>query len=336
MFAAMKRLWEGQKPVKHSQGKRSTFRPALEALEDRLVPSQLTVFNTADSGVGSLRAAVNVANNDSQHNVSDTINFAPYLRGHSIYLNTPVVLDGGKGAITINGNGINTQINGTYDAFGITHGTTVQMNNVFISDCHGASHGGAIANGGTLILHGCEFDDNSAVGFGGAIYNTGSLTTSNCTYYGDKCFVSGGAIYNLGTVNVYDCDFEKDSSGEGGAICNDHSGVLYVLSEGNKFANNYSTKSTGGAIFNDGFAIVVGSSFVHNTSATAGGAIGNYGNITVTNDTFTGNQAKFNGGGVFSGPGASWNIHANWHGNTAGGKGPNFYLYESGGRAKVG
>ena len=38
--------------------KHTRFRPLLEALEDRCVPSTLTVTNTLDSGTGSLRAEI--------------------------------------------------------------------------------------------------------------------------------------------------------------------------------------------------------------------------------------------------------------------------------------
>src|SRR5947209_3927714 len=59
---------------------RPAFRPTLEALEDRWVPSTLTVLNNLDSGAGSLRADIAAAHN------GDTIVFAPSLAGQTITL----------------------------------------------------------------------------------------------------------------------------------------------------------------------------------------------------------------------------------------------------------
>jgi hypothetical protein len=59
------------------------YRPALEALQERQVPSTLTVTSPLDSGSGSLRAAVSQANFDAAHGQSDTITFAERLNGQS-------------------------------------------------------------------------------------------------------------------------------------------------------------------------------------------------------------------------------------------------------------
>ncbi|HVS39628.1 MAG TPA: hypothetical protein VMS17_28990 [Gemmataceae bacterium] len=50
----------------------------LKALEDRLRPSTFTVTNLADSGPGSLRAAITAAN---AHPGADAIDFAHGLHG---------------------------------------------------------------------------------------------------------------------------------------------------------------------------------------------------------------------------------------------------------------
>jgi hypothetical protein len=58
----------------------SRFVPRLEILEDRTVPSTLTVTNALDSGAGSLRDAIKNANR------GDTIVFASSLNGQTITL----------------------------------------------------------------------------------------------------------------------------------------------------------------------------------------------------------------------------------------------------------
>src|SRR5439155_23181861 len=91
---------------KKTPAARPTFRPTLEALEDRLVLSTLTVLNTLDSGAGSLRAEIAAAHN------ADTIVFAPSLAGQTITLTSGELLlrhsmtiaGPGAGNLTVSGN----------------------------------------------------------------------------------------------------------------------------------------------------------------------------------------------------------------------------------------
>jgi hypothetical protein len=83
----------------------SRFRPRIGALEDRSLPSVLTVTSTADSGAGTLRAEIAAAQS------GDTIVFAlprpstiqltsgTLTIGSSIHISGP-----GVSALTINGN----------------------------------------------------------------------------------------------------------------------------------------------------------------------------------------------------------------------------------------
>src|SRR3954470_22158275 len=52
--------------------------PGVEPLEGRVVPSTITVTNTNDSGLDSLRSAITQANTDP---AQDTITFAPAVTG---------------------------------------------------------------------------------------------------------------------------------------------------------------------------------------------------------------------------------------------------------------
>src|SRR3954447_4092298 len=73
-------------PKKTARPAPRAFRPCLECLEGRWVPSTLTVTSAADSGAGSLRADVAAAHN------GDTVAFAPSLAGQTITLTSGELL----------------------------------------------------------------------------------------------------------------------------------------------------------------------------------------------------------------------------------------------------
>lgn len=343
MLSLLKSWFGGKKSQPSRRYSRPSVRPTLESLEERCLPSTLTVTRTSDfsstyrdlsaAGPGTLRNAVNTACADASRGVSDTIMFANSLNGATIKLDQPLYLNDyhGNGTITIDGTAGPTISAGRYSAFLITYGTNVHMNNLVVKNCGTAAKGGAVINNGSLVLHNVKFDNNYA-NLGGAIYNTGNLTMSTCYFDGNGAYASGGAIYNLGTVNAYGCWFDFNGASEdGGAIYN--GGVLYVLSNGNIFAQNHAAGGPGGAIFNatNGTATVRGSFFSNNTSATSGGAIANYGNIDVESGiTFYRNHATYYGGAFFDGPGAPWYLWASWNGNTAGLKGATYYIAGTG------
>ncbi len=66
-------LFEGlsMKNTFHRRRSRPTFRPRLESLETRLTPTTYTVSSLADSGAGSLRAAITSVNGDTSADVID-------------------------------------------------------------------------------------------------------------------------------------------------------------------------------------------------------------------------------------------------------------------------
>ena len=190
------------------------FVPRLEALDDRTVPSTLTVLNNHDSGAGSLRDAIGHAKD------GDTVRFDPSLDGQTITLTSDQLtikksldIEGpGASLLAISGNdtnrvfNINEGLTVTIAGLTITHGLArgnnggggisnvdsiltlvndVLSNNVALGSSSNAvsSNGGAIANwnGATLMATGCILSGNQAIGsdgggraFGGAISNDGS------------------------------------------------------------------------------------------------------------------------------------------------------------------
>jgi hypothetical protein len=112
--------------------------PRLESLEDRAVPSTLTVLNNQDSGPGSLRAEIAAASS------GDTIQFGSSLKGQTITLTS------GELAVTqsLNIQGLGTSKlsisgNGASRVFDVSGGATVTIAGLTITNGV-ADHGGAI------------------------------------------------------------------------------------------------------------------------------------------------------------------------------------------------
>src|SRR5262249_40001485 len=154
----------GWRPARRAPARKPSlrFRPRLEVLEGRDVPtkvtgSTLTVTNSLDSGAGSLRAEIAAAN------PGDTVVFAPGLDGQTIqlpsdelFINKSLTIQGpGAGLMAISGGnawrvfevrGSNTNV--TLSGLAITQGNAHALNLSYEGD------GGGIANdnGGTLTI----------------------------------------------------------------------------------------------------------------------------------------------------------------------------------------
>jgi hypothetical protein len=174
----------------------------LQALEDRWVPSTLTVMNNLDSGPGSLRAEIAAARNN------DAIVFAPGLSGQTINLTSSALLitqsltiaGPGAGNLTISGNSASRVFE-----VGQSNGNKVALSGLKITNgvAQDGLGGGAIENFGNLTVSNCTLSNNKAQltgpfpeGSGGAIFNSGpGLTVSGCTLSNNSAAADGGAFF---------------------------------------------------------------------------------------------------------------------------------------------
>jgi hypothetical protein len=175
--------------------KRSTFRPQLEALEDRWVP---TLFSELSIVYGNL-------------NISGL----------------------GAGNLTISGNGqtrifhVWVNANVTLAGMTITNGVASISGGSLFDPYLG--DGGAILNTGTLTVNNCTITHNSASIYGGGIANFGGLAMNGCTVSQNHAY-EGGGLYNdnPGAATVSGCAITYNHAYKGGGIYNNGS-YLHIL-----------------------------------------------------------------------------------------------------------
>jgi hypothetical protein len=313
------------------QRRRPSYRPQLLALEERVAPATLTVFNLNDHGPGSLRAAI------SASSAGDTINFAPNLAGGTINLTTgelPVIshdltVQGlGSGSLTING--LNRA-----RVFETAGGTSVSISGLTITNGFArvtptdAGFGGAILGPGTLTVNDVAFINNTSATGGGVLDAFGSatdtLTFTNCIFRGNRALSGfGGAIGTTDTLTVTGSSFTDNAAPGGGGAIDYFIGTTTPVSTkaltvtNDTFTGNVG--ANGGAIYaNDSptagtLTIAVDQSTFTNNQATGaltvtgdsgfGGAIDSFlrlsmtatASVTISNSTFTGNLGNYGAG----------------------------------------
>ena len=268
-----------------------------------------TVTNLNDSGAGSLREALTLANGDA---AADTIVFQAGLTGTltltsgELVITSNVSIDGdgdgdGNADITVSGNDASRVFN--IDD-GLATAITANLNGLVIRDGFSASgyDGGAIrVADDALILTNSTITENVSQRQGGAIINFGSTTLTNTILSGNQSTYDGGAIMNLGSVHITNATLSGNrADGSGGAIANYGPSAVLELTNAT-VSGNYA--GAGGGIANQHGSTALINTTVAGNTADVGGGIVNFAStltstLTLTNSTVSGNLAVYHGGGI--------------------------------------
>jgi hypothetical protein len=295
---------------------RFSYRPRVEGLEQRCVPT--TVMNLNDAGPGSLRQAI------LDTAAGGTVDFQPGLTGTitlssgELELHQSVTIQGpGAATLAVSGNDASR----VFEIFGgaivtvadltITHGQVFDTGTGTLSALGGGIY---VNSGATLTVRGAILSNNmaraitsggvvgSATAEGGAIFCAGDLTVNNATITGNAVSASGTGM-GLG-----------NASGYGGGIYYSASRTLAVSNS--TFSSNSATASGtgrgnitsagGGSVYNGSGTLTIDTCALNSNTATSGstampggttygGAIYSGGPLTVTGSMVTDNSVS--GGG---------------------------------------
>src|SRR6476646_4014653 len=304
----------------------------------------ITVTNTHDSGSGSLRQALRIAND------GDTITFAVTgtiaLTSGGLPVNKSLTISGpGKDQLSIDGNQ-------ALLVFGVFPDKTATISDLTIRN----GQTGIWNEHGTLTVSNCAVSGNSEVGLG----NDGMLTVSNCVVSGN----SGGGIfsrYGPGVLTVIYCEVSENSYGIyidhgeasvsncivsdniafGGISIDNRNGPAVPVERGNArdgrrayanhpagfpmltVANCVISDNSGSGVDNRSALVTIINTTISGNSAGEGGGIYTDGgklpgNLMVINSTISGNFALSGGGGIASGFSGLTIVNSTISGNTVG------------------
>ena len=267
----------------------------------------VTVTNTNDSGPGSLRNALAIANNGDE--ISFAVTGTIGLTTGELVVNDSITISGpGADNLAVNGNAKSR-------VFHVASGKTVTIS-------------------GLMITNG-----NSGTDAGGGIYNDhATLTLSECTISGNSASFTGGGIFNDGfggsaNLEINNCTISGNSApgGSAGGIFNDGERGSSAILEITNSTLSGNSAIFGGGIGNNGFQgnapVTLKESTVSGNSANQGGGIYNTGKnfagatVTLANTIF---RTGATGGNIWNDAGVITSLGYNLSNDDAGGylKGP--------------
>jgi len=275
----------------------------------------IVVTNTNDSGPGSLRQALAIAND------GDAINFAVTgsitLTSGGLVIDKNVTISGpGANQLSIDGNQGDFVFAVDADETAVIASLTIKNGQIGIgnvgaltvSRCAVSSNsfGGLsnVANGqtstnATLTIANSIVSDNSGPGVSnGAFMGSATVTILNSTLTRNSGAISTSGFEGGTNVAVTNSTISGNSADLGGGIYSYWSTVTVV----NSTLSGNSAGTNGGGIYAEGPLVEISNSTISGNSAgTSGGAIFNNtsGYVRIDNSTLTGNSAG-SGGGIYT------------------------------------
>jgi hypothetical protein len=254
----------------------------------------ITVTNTKDSGVGSLRAAIEAAT--PGETIVLPASKTPYeVTSGALFIEKNLTIDGaGAAGTVIDAMGSETIVfevrSATVNMSGLTITGTKQV---------GIQLGEGIASA-SLTLSAVSVSGNGKAGIDGAAIETyqHSTLTVNASTIENNGGYNGAALYLGGQGTIANSTIANNRSlagGDGGGL---QSNELLTMT-GDTITHNTSLNS-GGGLFLGGHTTITNSTIAEN-HAGDGGGLENRGSLTLVNDTIAGNESTNgheSGGGI--------------------------------------
>ncbi len=271
------------------------FVAALLALHAviKIPAATLSVTSIADSGPGTLRAAL-LASNDG-----DTISFSvtgkiTLTAGELLVSKNVNILGPGPDNLAVDGNRTNRVFHVGSNAVVMISGLTIIRGQTDVPP--GTGGGGGIFNDhATLTISNCVVSANSSRGFGAGVFSTGREGKAHLAIIHSS--ISGNAgtgIYSeYGTLSLESCLLLTNSAGAyGGGIYNDNTTLDINRTT---LSGNTAGSSGGGMIIINSTANVRNTTLSGNFAGFSGGGFSSTFGATVNlaNCTFSANSARF-------------------------------------------
>jgi hypothetical protein len=187
------------------------------------------VYNTADSGGGSLRSALTNADRAGGSVITfatnGTINLITSLPDIS---RSVQILGPGANNLTVQREPFSQASFSIFTVDAPTNSIpdiTVNLSGLTIAN-GSFSFGGGIDNQAKLVAFNCALTGNSAVNDGGGLYNLGTASLFDCSLNYNSAFVGGGVGNNVGTMLLLGCTLAGNSAIGGGGLLNNARATL--------------------------------------------------------------------------------------------------------------